>query len=312
MTMSKAQLTRAPGSWSWICSIVSVVLLVSGGCAGAQRVAKSKVDPAGTLVIAGGGRLPDEILLEAIRAAGGPGVHVLVIPQASRTDTAGPRNRNRFVELGCERVAILDLAEEAAAIAAVDDAQLIWISGGSQNRLMELLPDGVEAAIRRCYQRGGAIGGTSAGAAVMSRAMITGKAKLESLHADTTELASGLGLLPGAIVDQHFHRRRRFNRLLSAVLDRPDLVGIGIDEATAVVVHAGELSVIGKSSALILDARLAAITQPTSSPEVGDSKHLSDAAPSTEAISVHGAHNVQLHVLRPGMKVSLDSRRESH
>jgi cyanophycinase len=93
----------------------------------------------------------------------------------------------------------------------------------------------------------------------MSNAMITGEADLQSITAGKTELAKGLGLWPEVIVDQHFVKRQRTNRLLSAVLDRPTLVGVGIDEATAVVVHDGAFEVMGKSSVVVIDPRGARI-----------------------------------------------------
>ena len=114
-------------------------------------------------------------------------------------------------------------------------------------------------AIRARYRDGALVGGTSAGAAVMSASMITGEADLQSITAAKTELKPGLGLWPEVIVDQHFLKRQRNNRLISAVLDHPELVGVGVDETTAVFVTGREFEVLGKNSVVVIDARKAAV-----------------------------------------------------
>ena len=85
--------------------------------------------------------------------------------------------------------------------------------------------------------------------------MFTGEADLKALKAGATVIGKGLGLWPDALIDQHFLTRQRDNRLISAVLDRPTLVGVGIDEGTAVVVQGASFDVIGKSSVVVIDAR---------------------------------------------------------
>ena len=174
---------------------------------------------------------------------------------------------DKWKEAGVDEVAILDLSDHKRAISEVENADLVWISGGSQRRLMDSLKGtGVPEVLRRHYREGGVIGGSSAGAAVMSKFMITGD-----------EVVAGLGLWPEAMVDQHFLARRRFNRLLRAVLDRPSLIGVGIDERTAVFLHGKSFEVLGESSVLVLDARKA----------------------KTEDVATT---DVVLHVLRSGMK----------
>ena len=127
---------------------------------------------------------------------------------------------------------------------------------------------GLAEVIRARYQAGAIVGGTSAGAAVISEAMITGDADLQSLTAQKTVIAKGLGLWPEVIVDQHFLKRQRDNRLISAVIDHPSLVGVGIDESTAVVVHGGSFDVIGESSVVVIDARDATV-EPSSASGLG-------------------------------------------
>jgi cyanophycinase len=124
----------------------------------------------------------------------------------------------------------------------------------------------------------------------MSAVMITGDADLQSITAGKTKTAVGFGLLPGAIVDQHFQKRQRMNRLISAVLDRPRLVGVGIDEKTAIIVTGGRrFEVLGESSVLVIDARRAVV----------------GVKPDGELAAGTG---LALHVLAPGMTFDLRSK----
>lgn len=126
--------------------------------------------------------------------------------------------------------------DRKAARAILREATLIWMPGGSQTRFMEKIEGtGLAEFIIERHRAGAVVGGTSAGAAVLSAEMITGEADLKSLKSGTTVLKKGLGLLRDVIVDQHFLQRQRGNRLISGVLDHPMLVGVGIDEATAVI-----------------------------------------------------------------------------
>ena len=216
---------------------------------------------AGKLVIVGGGGTPDKVVEMVIDMAGAGG-SILVVPHASSRERAGAELVTFFQNRGAEAVQSLDLKNLENGIAQVEKASVIWFGGGSQNRLMSALPASIQARIRERHAGGCVIGGTSAGAAVMSKLMITGESDLESISADATKLAHGLGLTD-MIVDQHFHRRRRFNRLLGAVLDQPNLIGVGIDERTAIIVSGSEFKVVGKGSVLVLNATKADVSQPT-------------------------------------------------
>ena len=151
---------------------------------------------------------------------------------------AGDRSVERWRKAGAKEATKVAFADRAAARAAIERATIIWMPGGSQSRFMEAIAGtGLADVIRRRHRAGAVVGGTSAGAAVLSAVMITGDSDLKSVAAGKTATADGLALWPEVIVDQHFLRRQRANRLIAAVLDRPALVGIGIDEGTAVVVR---------------------------------------------------------------------------
>jgi cyanophycinase len=240
----------------------------------------------GTLVVVGGGNTGPEIVSRTLSLAGGERAIVVVLPQSSAEADAGDASVQMWREAGAREVAKVSFDNRAAARTAIERATLIWIPGGDQNRFMKAIEaTGLADVIRTRYRGGAVVGGTSAGAAVLSEAMITGDADLQSVTAGKTTLAAGLGLWPEVIVDQHFLKRQRGNRLLSAVLDRRSLIGVGIDESTAVVVRGASFEVIGKSGVVVIDPRGAKVEQ---------------AAPGTPAAGT----GLRLSVLRAGMSYS--------
>ena len=212
----------------------------------------------GHLVIVGGGGTPPSVFARALELAGSSKARVLVLPQASRRKEAGVRSVAIFRELGA-RTAELAAADPEKLREQVKAANLLWMPGGNQTRLMEKLRAAkVVKLIAQRYHNGAVVGGTSAGAAVMSTVVIArGATKDESPGRPAAILSRGLGLWDGAIVDQHFSVRLRFERLLDAVLQHPTKVGIGIDEKTAVIVQGDRFEVMGEKQVLVIDARSA-------------------------------------------------------
>jgi cyanophycinase len=236
--------------------------------------------PRGSLVIVGGGPRGEQITRKFIELAGGAGrARILVLPMASSLPETGPESVDEFTTHGVSAWS-MNLTHEQAmrpeTVRALDSATGIWFPGGDQVRIMAVLEGTpTAAAIRARYAAGAVIGGTSAGAAVMSTPMLTGDERAPGgARRDTTQsfitiaredvvLTNGLGLVDGAIIDQHFLRRKRHNRLISVVLEHPAQLGIGIDESTALVVEPGKpWSIMGESAAIVYDARGATITRP--------------------------------------------------
>jgi cyanophycinase len=228
--------------------------------------------PRGTLFIVGGGPTPDAVTRRFVALAGGPAARIVVFPMASAVESTGPEKVEQLEGLGARATSARLSRDEALrpeSARLLDSATGVWFSGGDQSRLTAALAGTpVERAIHDLYGRGGVIGGTSAGAAVMSARMLTGDERRPggdrpdstqawiTVDRDNVVTAPGFGLLPGVVVDQHFLRRRRHNRLLSLVLEGPDRLGVGIDEGTAVEVRPdGTWQVLGASAALVLDAR---------------------------------------------------------
>lgn len=213
------------------------------------------------MLAVGGGGTTDAIVARAIELAGGKTARMLIVPQASGQPDAGSKSVEFWGKAGVADVQVLDLRDRKKAVKAIESADFVWMPGGDQNRLMKaLLEADMLDAIRARYRSGALVGGTSAGAAVLSATMIVGgeSADLESVRAAGTAVTEGIGLWAGALVDQHFLKRQRFNRLLAGVLDHPDLVGVGIDERTGVVVHPdGSCEVLGEGGVIVIDARAA-------------------------------------------------------
>jgi len=265
----------------WLAVAVCSATLVVPSAAGAQA------PPKGHLLIIGGNGTTEDIVRRAVEAAGGASGVVAVFPQASELAETGPDAAKMWKEAGIGRQILVDPKKPADALRAVQEATFIWFPGGDQNRLTKALDGtGIPEAIRQRYRDGALVGGTSAGAAVMSKVMITGEADLQSITAAKTETAPGLNLWPEVIVDQHFLKRQRDNRLISAVLDHPDLVGVGIDETTAVFVTGAEFEVLGKNSVVVIDARRGAV----------------DRTPAGQLATGRG---LRLSVLKAGMRFDL-------
>jgi cyanophycinase len=202
----------------------------------------------GALVICGGGALPSEVGDRFVELAGGSKARIVVIPTAhAAADTSLPTNEiEMWKKRGVASVLTFhtrskDQANDSAYIKPLTEATGVWFTGGRQNLLTEAYLDTeVERQLKALLDRGGVIGGSSAGAAVMTRIMITG---------GRNEASEGRGfdLLPGSVVDQHFMKRNRVGRLLGLLTKHPGVLGFGIDEQTALVVQGSHYSVIGNS-----------------------------------------------------------------
>lgn len=235
----------------------------------------------------GGGDTNDAIIARTLELAGGRSAVVVVLPQSSALPDAGDSAVETWKKAGARDVRKVSFDDRDAARRAIESATLIWMPGGDQNRFMSAIAGtGLDDLIRARHAAGVTVGGTSAGAAILSRVMLTGDADLKSVDTGTTVTAPGLGLWPDVIVDQHFLKRQRESRLISVVLDHPSLVGVGIDEGTAVVVRGTEIEVVGKSAVIVIDPRGAKVAPSASSP-------------------VAAGTGLTFHVLRSGMTLDL-------
>ena len=245
---------------------------------------------AGTLLIVGGGTQPPALVQRFVDLAGGSGrARIAILPMASELAVeSGSEKAEELRGLGADAFVVnvtREQAESDSIARLIEGASGIWFPGGDQARLTKVLQGTATLrAIRARYQAGAVVGGTSAGAAIMSDSMITGDQvragedtvgyfgdEYPRVARHAIAIAPGFGFLHGAIVDQHFIRRERHNRLVSAVLEHPTMLGVGIDEGTALRVDPdGRWGIEGASAVFIYDARKAEIT-PEGAPRLGAS-----------------------------------------
>jgi cyanophycinase len=184
------------------------------------------------------------------------------------------------------------LSDEATA--TLENAAGVFFTGGDQLRISSQIGDTpVERAIREIHAAGGLIAGTSAGASVMSDTMLVRGASAETHRIGDLHMAAGLGLIHDVIIDQHFAERGRIGRLLGAVAQNPRVLGIGIDEDTAIVVENGGFAVHGRAGVYVVDG--AGVTQ----------SNIAEAKPD-RALSIY---DIRMHVLSAGDHFDLAERR---
>jgi cyanophycinase len=223
--------------------------------AAASSKAKPESAAKGSLLLCGGSVIPDKILRQFHDIGRGSMGRLVIIPTASRladqkgeTDlwtklwTAYPWQSIQLVH-----AATRSEAEEPAFADRIKYATAVWIAGGDQQRLFDRY-DGtrVVSELKQLIARGGIVGGTSAGAAIMSNVMILG-------GVNQPRLGTGWGLLPELIIDQHFSQRSRFERLAQAVERNPNTLGVGIDESTGLLLNSTGSQVIGNGAVYIVD-----------------------------------------------------------
>jgi cyanophycinase len=201
------------------------------------------------------------ILSRFVKLAGGHDARIAVISTASSLGPlAGEMYRRVFGELGAAEVHPIHTTTRAQcsdpiAVRTVREATGIFLTGGNQLRLSSTIGGTPLAqAVARRHREGAVVAGTSAGASAMSTHMVAFGASGATPKQRMVQMAAGLGLLPGVIVDQHFEQRNRLGRLLAIIAQNPSLLGIGVDEDTAGVVGPDRvLEVIGRRSVTIID-----------------------------------------------------------
>lgn len=242
-----------------------------------------------------------EILHTFFGRSGSVEARLAIIPSASREPVIiGDRYKKIFSDMGAKEIQVLDIRDRAQTEdpkiqAYIEECTGVFMTGGDQLRLCGLLADTpmMELVRQRVQQGEITLAGTSAGAAVMGHHMIAGGGSGESPNRALVDMATGLGMIPEVMVDQHFHNRNRMARLMSAVAAHPELLGIGIDEDTcALFERDGVLQVMGKGTVTIVDP---SEMHYTNYPDVG----------ATDPISLH---NLRVHILSYGDRYHLHKR----
>lgn len=249
----------------------------------------------GILLIIGGAEDKDDkmhILRKFVRLLDSDDSKLLVLTTATKEPEAvGDNYRRVFSKLGMRDIDILNLdsredANEEEFVEKIRRAEGIFFTGGDQLRITSII-GGTRAseALLECYYNGGVIAGTSAGASAMSRIMIVEGESNEPARKCTVKLAPGLGLMDKVIIDQHFAQRGRIGRLLCGVAENPEILGVGIDEDTAIIVYSDDtFEVYGTNSVTVIDGRWI------------ESSNVSELKPN-EILAIT---NITLHVLPEG------------
>lgn len=217
--------------------------------------------PKGSLIIVGGGGMPKEISKKFVELAGGPDALIVVLPTAVPDRMARRAKIPRFLtQAGARNVKILpqsklEEVESAAYRDVLKKAKGVWFSGGRQWRFIDAY-EGTSAArlFHQVLDRGGVIGGSSAGASIQGGYLARAN-PLGNLDIMAEGYEKGLGFLPGVAIDQHFKQRKRFKDMTQLMATYPQLLGIGLDEATAIYVKGHIALVMGRSEVHFYDRR---------------------------------------------------------
>ncbi|MDN5331024.1 MAG: cyanophycinase [Tepidanaerobacteraceae bacterium] len=247
-------------------------------------------------------RSGDKEILKKFAEISGQGEARLTVITAASQDPkrVGDMYVEIFSKLGIGNVEALNIesrdeANKEAIAERIANSTGIFFTGGDQLRITSLL-GGTKAcqALEKAYRHGVIIAGTSAGAAAMSDTMIIGGSEDHAPKGNTVGMAPGLGLLEEVVIDQHFAQRGRMARLLLAVAQNPFILGVGIDEDTAILVYPdGKFWVIGSNTVTVLDGRCVNFT------------NVSELRPG-EPLAMC---NATLHILSPGLGFDMKNRK---
>ncbi|MBY5606405.1 cyanophycinase [Rhizobium leguminosarum] len=255
----------------------------------------------GTLIIIGGHEDHDgeRVILKEVAKHVRDGKLVLATVASHEPEGYLEKYQRSFGDLGIPHVTELYIEEREQAtsedkLAGLRDVGAVFFSGGDQLRITSLIGDTpIYEHVHEIFANGGVIAGTSAGASAMSDTMLVRGSNASSFRIGDLSMAPGLGLLPNVIIDQHFAERGRIGRLIGAVSQNPIVLGIGIDEDTAIVVRGHRFDVIGTGAVYLVDAGHVTHT------------NIAEASPD-EALSIY---DLRLHVLSAGDGFNLESRR---
>jgi len=217
----------------------------------------------GALVIVGGGKVGTDILSRMFDLAGGNDAPLVVIPTANGQDEypADWPGLKMFKDFGATNITLLHtkdrkLADSEAFVRPLTAAKLVWFVGGRQWRLVDAYAHTrTQREIERVLQRDGVVAGSSAGASILSSYLVRG-ARENNFIMMAPGYEEGFGLIKGVAIDQHMLTRNRQDDLEKVVARHPEVLGIGLDESTAIVVRGQQFEVIGASKIAIHDGRI--------------------------------------------------------
>lgn len=257
----------------------------------------------GKLVIIGGVQT-NEIIAKFVELAGGKNAKVIVIPNAGSEPVLNSEIQvKELTDLGAQAEYLIftkETADDEANLKKMNWANSVFFLGGDQSDLArDMLGSKLLKKVFDIYNNGGVVGGTSAGAAIMSEVMITGNELIRNdstgifltIEKGNVETKKGFGFLKTVIIDQHFLKRKRHNRTIASLIEHPNLTGVAIDESTSIIVSPDStFEVYGSNQVLIYD--------PTEGKNIREDKN-----------GNLGITNMKLDVLISGDKYNLKSHK---
>lgn len=246
-------------------SLVTLALISFGSTLpGAAQVTQGPLPPQvgpenGSLVVVGGAMRSAEIYERFIELAGGPDAHIVLVPTAGGSEEYDEffEGMNAWREHGARNLTLLHTIDPAEAdtdefVEPLRTAGGVFFFGGRQWRLVDAYGGTkTEAAFAEVLERGGVIGGSSAGASIQGSFLVRGDSRTNTVMMGDHQ--RGFGYLRNVGIDQHVLRRNRQFDMVEVIEAHPELLGIGLDEDTAIVVQGDRAQVIGRSYALIYD-----------------------------------------------------------
>ena len=262
---------------------------------------KQSRTPQGALIIIGGheDKEGDKAILREVARRVGSGKLVVTPVASHQPEGYFESYQQALAELGVKDTVELNVRDRADAmhedmLSVLDGACGVFFTGGDQLRITSQIGDTpVYERIKAVYESGGVVCGTSAGASAMCETMLVQGAGRESNHIGNLRMAPGLGFIRNVIIDQHFAERGRIGRLLGAVAQNPRVLGIGIDEDTAIIVEGDRFDVIGSGAVYVVDG--SGVTRSN----IAEGRH-------DDVLSIH---DVRMHVLSAGEAFDLSERR---
>jgi cyanophycinase len=217
----------------------------------------------GALVIVGGGRVGGDILTRFFDLAGGRDAPLVVIPTANGAESYSDdwSGLKMFKDFGVSNITILHTNDRTVAdseefVKPLTTARAVWFPGGRQWRLVDsYLHTRTQREVERVLERGGVVGGSSAGASILASYMVRG-ARENNYIMMAPGYEEGFGLIKGVAIDQHMLTRNRQDDLEDVVAKHPEVLGIGLDESTAIVVRGQQFEITGASKVAIHDGRV--------------------------------------------------------
>ena len=241
-------------------SILFVILIIDPLFGQSSKQVTTTIGPSnGTLIILGGGDLSESLIKRFIQIGGGLDAPMVIIPTADGQDNYDDNfgEAGMLKKIGATNVKVLhttdrEIANTESFVEPLIDAKVVWFSGGRQWRLVDAYKNTLtEKMLWKVLENGGVIGGSSAGATIQGSFLVRGDTRNNQIMMGDHQ--EGFGFLKNTAIDQHVLARNRHFDMIEILTQRPEVLGIGIDESTGIIVNGNQFEVIGESYVVVYD-----------------------------------------------------------